>query len=227
MALVQWKQISPHLSGSGILTGSLNISGSINVNGSEVGTNTGSFAVTASNQFTGSQFFTGSLIPEALSSENGVHDLGSLSKPWRDLYITTGSLNFVKDGTLFSSISGERNAIRVGNILITTSSLAFVNDAGDVVQNIATGEKSGSTIVASEQVLLPAGVISSSAQVNLAQAFGTASFAVTASYAISASHEITYEVSSSHAVQADSASFVSDNFILTFAAEVNEGGSLG
>src|SRR6056300_733650 len=35
----------------------------------------------------------------------------------------------------------------------------------------------------------------------------------TASYAISASHEITYEVSSSHAVQADSASFISDSFI--------------
>ena len=53
MALVQWKQISPHLSGSGVLTGSLNISGSINVNGQVVGTGkldeTTFFAYTSSN----------------------------------------------------------------------------------------------------------------------------------------------------------------------------------
>ena len=96
MALVQWKQISPHLSGSGILTGSLNISGSINVNGQDVG---------------------------------------------------TGKL----DETIFNSY---------------TASLAN----------------------------------------------GTISVA-TASYAVSASHEIITEISSSHAVQADSASFISDNFI--------------
>lgn len=39
---------------------------------------------------------------------------------------------------------------------------------------------------------------------------GTASYAL---YAISASHEIVTEVSSSHAVQADTASFISDTFI--------------
>lgn len=213
MALIKWKQISSQLGNYGNLTGSLNISGSITVNGSEVGTNTGSFAVTASNHFTGSQFFTGSLIPEALDSENGIHDLGSLSKPWKDLYLTTGSLRFVKDGQLVSQVSGEPNAIRVGNVLITTASLAFINDDGGVVQNIATAERSGSTVVASEQVLLPDGVVSSSAQINLAQAFNTASHAISASYALSASHEITYELSSSHAVQADTASFISDIFI--------------
>lgn len=36
MALVQWKQISPYISGSGNLTGSLNITGSIFLNGDEV-----------------------------------------------------------------------------------------------------------------------------------------------------------------------------------------------
>lgn len=36
MALVQWKQISPHFSGSGNLTGSLNVSGSITLNGDDV-----------------------------------------------------------------------------------------------------------------------------------------------------------------------------------------------
>lgn len=36
MALIQWKQISPHISGSGDLTGSLNILGDITVNGESV-----------------------------------------------------------------------------------------------------------------------------------------------------------------------------------------------
>lgn len=127
---------------------------------------TGSYAVTASNYFTGSQFFSGSLIPEALSSQNGLYDLGSLSKPWRDLYITTGSLNFVKDGEIFSTVSGERNAIRVGNILITTASLAIVNNAGQVVQNIAQATVSSSgEVTSTEQTLVPSNTVSSSAQI--------------------------------------------------------------
>lgn len=127
---------------------------------------TGSYAVTASNHFTGSQFFSGSLIPEALSSENGLYDLGSLSKPWRDLYLTTGSLNFVKDGEIFSTVSGERNAIRVGNILITTASLAIVNNSGEVVQNIAQATVSSSgEVTSTEQTLVPSNTVSSSAQI--------------------------------------------------------------
>ena len=128
---------------------------------------TGSYAVTASNYFTGSQFFSGSLIPEALGSQNGIHDLGSLSKPWRDLYITTGSLNFVKDGEIFSTVSGERNAIRVGNILITTASLAIVNNDGTVVQNIAQATVSSSgDVTSTEQTLVPSNTVSSSVQIS-------------------------------------------------------------
>ena len=45
-----------------------------------------------------------------------------------------------------------------------------------------------------------------------------AAFAVSASYAISASHEIITELSSSHAQQADTASFITDTFISASAA---------
>ena len=58
-------------------------------------------------------------------------------------------------------------------------------------------------------------LFSGSAQIDLSQATG---IAATASYAISASHEITYELSSSHAVQADTASFIADAFISSSAA---------
>ena len=104
---------------------------------------TSSLATTGSNTFTGSQFITGSLIPEADGTNNGIHDLGSLVNPWKDLYVTTASLKFVKDGQLVSTVSGEADAIRVGNILITTSSISFVSGSGDqlVVQNtLASGD---------------------------------------------------------------------------------------
>ena len=134
---------------------------------------TGSFAITGSNRFVGTQYISGALIPEALSSENGLHDLGSLSKPWRDLYITTGSLNFVKDGTLISALNGEKDAIRVGNILITTASISVVSGQGDnltIEQTVveATVSSSGE-VTETNQVTAPAGTISSSAQIS---AFG-------------------------------------------------------
>ena len=127
------------------------------------------YAVTSSNQFTGSQFFSGSLIPEALSSENGIYDLGSQTHPWRDLFITTGSLKFVKDGEIVSTVSGEADAIRVGNILITTSSIEVVSGSGDSLTNVqtvvtATVSSSGE-VETVEQVSAPDGTISGSAQI--------------------------------------------------------------
>lgn len=112
--------------------------------GSGTNIDTSSFATTGSNTFTGSQFFTGSLIPEATSGENGIWDLGSVEKPWRDLYITTSSLNFVKDGEVVSILNGGPDFIQVGNIRISTGSLEIVNNNGDVVSTIAEAEYSGS-----------------------------------------------------------------------------------
>ncbi len=115
--------------------------------GSSSAIDTGSFAVTSSNHFTGSQFFSGSLIPEATGINNGIYDLGSQTNPWRDLYLTTASLKFITDGEVVSVMTGEPNAIRVGNVLITTASLAFVNNDGDVINTVAEVSYSGSTPV--------------------------------------------------------------------------------
>ena len=61
-------------------------------------------------------------------------------------------------------------------------------------------------------------LVSGSAQIDISQATGIAANAISASYAVSASHEIITELSSSHAVQADSASFIADAFISSSAA---------
>jgi hypothetical protein len=164
MALVQWKQISPHLSGSGVLTGSLDISGSINVNGQEVGT--GKLNETTFNSYTA-------------SNDTRVTTLENFSSSLDATFATDAQL---------SSVSSS-----------LASSISSISTDFDDITNKPT-------------------LISSSAQIDLSQATGTAPLALTASYAISASHEITYEVSSSHAVQADSASFIADSFISSSAA---------
>lgn len=129
----------------------------------------GAYATTGSNTFIGQQTFSGSLIPEANGQNNGIHDLGSLNAPWQDLYLTTASLKFVRDGQLVSTVSGEANAIRVGNILITTSSISVVSGSGNsltTVQNVvqATVSSSGE-VTETNQVLAPDGTVSGSAQI--------------------------------------------------------------
>ena len=131
--------------------------GTLNEHSASINLFTGSAATTGSNVFTGSQVFSGSLLPEANGTNNGIHDLGSLSKPWKDLYLTTASLKFVRDGQLVSQISGEPDAIRVGNILITTSSISVVSGSGSsltVVQNVVSASVSSSGEVQSTSQVL-------------------------------------------------------------------------
>jgi len=64
MAQIQWKQISPHLSGSGNLTGSLNVTGSLTLNGQPVAlaSVSGGYAILeGGNNFTGPQTINGNL----------------------------------------------------------------------------------------------------------------------------------------------------------------------
>jgi len=117
--------------------------GSIQTQVDTLESKTGSYATTASNHFTQSQFFTGSLIPHADGTNNGIYDLGTQQNPWRDLFLTTASLKFVKDGEIVSTVSGEREAIRVGNVLITTASLSIINNDGSIANTVFSSSIDG------------------------------------------------------------------------------------
>ena len=133
---------------------------------------TASFAVkSGSNHFQGDQFFTGSLIPEALGSGNGIWDLGSVNYPWRDLFLTTASLKFVKDAKVIAAMNGEENGIRIGNIFIGTGSISVVSGSGDnltVVGDVVNTTTSGSEIVPvpGDSLVIPTGSVSSSIQIH-------------------------------------------------------------
>ena len=173
--------------GTGSLITSLDITSShaLNAESASYWDGSATFAVTSSNQFTGSQFFTGSLIPEAVGG-NGIYDLGSQTHPWRDLFITTSSLKFVRDANIIASLNGEEGGVRIGNIFIGTGSISIVSGSGDnltVVGDVVNTATSGSEIVpiAGDTVVLPTGSISSSAQI-AELGFVTSSIADTGSF---------------------------------------------
>jgi len=117
MALISWKQISPDLLAYGKLTGSFEVSGSI--------------------------VSEGHIVP----SEAAQFDIGSSDKPFRDLYLHTASLKFVREGTVISTIVGDAEGIKIGNIRITTSSIDIVRNDGSVLSTVAEASSSAGEIV--------------------------------------------------------------------------------
>ena len=120
MALISWKQISPDLLQYGKLTGSLEVSGSI--------------------------VSEGHIVP----SDAAEFDIGSVSKPFRDLYLHTASLKFVKAGAVIATLVGEEEGIKVGNIRITTSSIDIVNNAGTIISTVAQASSSKGDVTGTE-----------------------------------------------------------------------------
>ena len=105
--------------------------------------------------------YSGSLADEGAGfhnirfDENGIipytsnrYDLGSETNIWRDLYISTGSIKMVNPAnnqvvTTITAVAG--GGIQIGNVQITTASIAFVDNSGIVTQTVAQSSSVGST----------------------------------------------------------------------------------
>lgn len=148
------------------------------------------------------------------------------------------SLDFVGNAV---TATNSGNAV---TITINTGSGGGTNDFNSLT-NVPSGLVSGSSQVSYNNISdVPSGILSSSAQISseISGAFSTTSGSIasdiadiisgtqlvaSASYAISASHEIITELSSSHAVTADTASFISDSFISASAVRSGFGSGGG
>lgn len=96
----------------------------------------GDQTITGSLIVSGSSYFTGSLIPESIGSGQGIWDLGSVTNPWKSLYLASASINFVNsEGSVISTLSGEADGVKIGSgstsTLITTSSIQLVDGDGN------------------------------------------------------------------------------------------------
>ena len=125
------------ISGSGLdITGNAKIEGNLTLGGNiTIGDNTSdSVNVVAS--------LSSSLIP----SVDNAFDLGSETKMWRDLYISTASIKMVDPTTnqVVTTISGiAGGGIQIGNIQITTGSINVVDNNGNVTQQVANSSSAG------------------------------------------------------------------------------------
>jgi hypothetical protein len=82
------------------------------------GRNSTVFATTGSNILVGDQTVSGSIIPGGLT-----YDLGSLQNPWQELYVSTGSVNFVNNGVVVSTLGVGTNGTQISGSLVVSGSV--------------------------------------------------------------------------------------------------------
>jgi hypothetical protein len=100
---------------------------------------TGSLTVNASSSFQ-NIIVSGNILPDTTN----VRNLGSVDKYFKEIYVSTGSINFVDSGSIKSTISSAPGGgIQIGSVVITTSSISFVDSTGSVTQNIAQSSSVG------------------------------------------------------------------------------------
>jgi len=127
------------ISGSGLdITGNANIAGNLTLGG----------AITIGDASSDTVNVVASLSSSLIPQTTNAFDLGSATKFWRDLYISTGSIKMVNPAnnqvvTTINAVAG--GGIQIGNVQITTASIAFVDNTGVVTQTVAQSSSVGST----------------------------------------------------------------------------------
>ena len=102
---------------------------------------TGSLIVNASSSFQNIAV-SGNILP----GTNNVYNLGSVDKHFKEIFVSTGSINFVNNGSIATTITSVAGGgIQIGSVQITTSSISFVDSTGSVTQTIAQSSSVGST----------------------------------------------------------------------------------
>jgi hypothetical protein len=81
-----------------------------------------------------------SLIPQA----DNTYDLGSLTKVWRDLYISTGSIKMVSNGVVIQTLSTTANGFQVDQGIIANGNSSFGTSSAAVTSITGSLRVSGS-----------------------------------------------------------------------------------
>jgi hypothetical protein len=109
-------------SGSNTLIGSTTLTGSLNITGST--TQTGDNTLIGTTTLTGSILMAGDIIPTVSSS----FDLGSVTNPWRSIYVQSGSISIQSDtpGGIPAIISNANGNVSIAGAGLQLKSGSFV-----------------------------------------------------------------------------------------------------
>jgi hypothetical protein len=110
------------ISGSSTIQGTTTMSGSLSISGST--TQTGNNTLIGTTTLTGSIFINGDIIPQISSS----FDLGSLTNPWRAIYVQSGSISIQSDipGGIPATISNANGDVTIAGAGFQLKSGSFV-----------------------------------------------------------------------------------------------------
>ena len=110
------------ISGSSTIQGTTTMSGSLNISGST--TQTGNNTLIGTTTLTGSIQVAGNIIPQISSS----FDLGSLTNPWRSIYVQSGSISIQSDipGGIPATISNANGNVTFAGAGFQLKSGSFV-----------------------------------------------------------------------------------------------------
>jgi hypothetical protein len=140
------------ISGSSTIQGTTIMSGSLSISGST--TQTGNNTLIGTTTLTGSIFINGDIIPEVSSS----FDLGSLTNPWRSIYVQSGSISIQSDilGGIPATISNANGNVTFAGAGFQLKSGSFVpfevnSSARTVIRvpNLPAGDIGGFSIIGS------------------------------------------------------------------------------
>jgi hypothetical protein len=140
------------ISGSSTIQGTTTMSGSLSISGST--TQTGNNTLIGTTTLTGSIFINGDIIPEVSSS----FDLGSLTNPWRSIYVQSGSISIQSDipGGIPATISNANGNVTFAGAGFQLKSGSFVpfeisSSARTIIRvpNIPAGDVGGLSIIGS------------------------------------------------------------------------------
>ena len=88
----------------------------------------------------------------------GIHDLGSITHPWKELFVSTGSINLVENGNVAFTITADT--------IVTTDTLT--SGTIDLTKSLPTGVVSGSSQITFSGISSLPTLVSSSSQITYA-----------------------------------------------------------
>jgi hypothetical protein len=108
------------------------------------------FATTGSNILIGDQVISGSIIPGGLA-----YNLGTVNNPWKEIYVSTGSINFINNGQVVSTLGASTTGTQMTGSLNISGSIVL-QSASSLYKSHITAY-SGSSINASGLLIASTG----------------------------------------------------------------------